>query len=190
MTNLFMKFENCNLIKLSMTKFYSMTWPNLRLLAEMVFEISVLQVFYVQICKGQQLKKIENGNNSTKLLFPKFSPGNLLIILYQLFKFEAPSCNNFWDVKFSMSKFAKDNNSKTFLNFHPVFFSLSSISWLSLKLPALILLRYLDYKISLLPFKKGIHVTPQRDIIRTKKYGSTIFWFWWQINLWHFKTVN
>ena len=76
-----------------------------------------------------------------------------------------------------MSKFAKDNNSKTFLNFHIVFFSLSSISWRSLKRPALILLNYLDYKISLLPFKKGIHLTPQRDIIRTKNMGQLFFDF-------------
>ena len=31
----------------------------------------------------------------------------LLIILYQLSKIEAPICNGFWDNKFSMSKFAK-----------------------------------------------------------------------------------
>ena len=39
-----------------------------------------------------------------------FSLSGLLIILYQLTKFEAPNCNSFWDIKFSMSKFAKDNN--------------------------------------------------------------------------------
>ena len=30
--------------------------------------------------------------------FFKFSPGNLLIILYKLTKFEAPSCYNFWNI--------------------------------------------------------------------------------------------
>ena len=27
------------------------------------------------------------------------SPGNLLIILYKLTKFEAPSCNCFWNIR-------------------------------------------------------------------------------------------
>ena len=34
------------------------------------------------------------------------------MFLYKLTKFEAPSCNGFWEIKFSMSKFAKGNNSK------------------------------------------------------------------------------
>ena len=40
----------------------------------------------------------------------KKSPGYLLTIFYQLSKFEAPSCNNIWDIKFSLSKFTKGNN--------------------------------------------------------------------------------
>ena len=44
-------------------------------------------------CKSQKIKKI---------FFFKFPPGYLLIILYQLSKFEAPSCYNFWDIKFSV----------------------------------------------------------------------------------------
>ena len=28
----------------------------------------------------------------------KFSPSSLLIILYKLTKFEAPSCNGFWNI--------------------------------------------------------------------------------------------
>ena len=50
-----------------------------------------------------------------KQLFFKFSPINLLIILYQLTKLEAPRCNNFrdnHDYKFSKSKSAKGDNSK------------------------------------------------------------------------------
>ena len=44
--------------------------------------------------------------------FLQFSMGNLPIILYQLSKFEAPSCNSFWDTKFAMSKIAKSTSSK------------------------------------------------------------------------------
>ena len=33
-----------------------------------------------------------------KIPFFKFAPDNLLIILYQLNKFEAPSCNTFRDI--------------------------------------------------------------------------------------------
>ena len=61
----------------------------------------------------------------------------------KLTKFEAPSCNGFWDIKFSMSKFAKGNNSKKikwflFLIFHQIIYSLFTISWPSLKLLAVI----------------------------------------------------
>ena len=57
------------------------------------------------------MSKFAKGNNSKELKdFFKFSPRSLLIILYKLTKFEAPSCNDFWDIKFSMSKFAKGNN--------------------------------------------------------------------------------
>ena len=60
------------------------------------------QVFYVQICKGRLLKKIY-------CFFFKLSPGNLLLNLYRLSKFEAPSCN-FFRCQVFMSKFAKGNN--------------------------------------------------------------------------------
>ena len=42
----------------------------------------------------------------------EFSPGNLIITLYQLSKFEGPSCNRFSNIKFSIAKFAKGDNSK------------------------------------------------------------------------------
>ena len=43
----------------------------------------------------------------------KVSPGYLLIIFYQLTKFEATCCNSFWDIlitSFQCQKFAKGNN--------------------------------------------------------------------------------
>ena len=46
-----------------------------------------------------------------KMHFQKKSPGNLLNTLYQPSNFGAPSCNGSWDIKFSMSTFAKGNNS-------------------------------------------------------------------------------
>ena len=50
----------------------------------------------------------------TKKHFFRFSPIDLLIILYQLTKFEVPSCYNFryHEHKFSKSKSAKRDNSK------------------------------------------------------------------------------
>ena len=48
-------------------------------------------------------------------LFFRFSPIDLLIILYQLTKFEAPSCYSFRDVmntNFQKSKSAKGDNSE------------------------------------------------------------------------------
>ena len=50
-----------------------------------------------------------------KITFFKFSPIDLVIILYPLIKFEAPSCYSFLryhDYKFSKSKSAKGDNSK------------------------------------------------------------------------------
>ena len=53
------------------------------------------------------MAKFAKGNNLKKLIF---SPGYLLIILYQLTKFEAPSNINFQNsliISFLMSKFSK-----------------------------------------------------------------------------------
>ena len=63
-------------------------------LAVIVFEISLLEVFDVQICKGHQLKNAKGDNKKQTFVF-KFSPDNLILTLYQLSKFEAPSCNGF-----------------------------------------------------------------------------------------------
>ena len=47
--------------------------------------------------KNTSKSKSSKGDNSkkNKIIFFKFSPIELLIILYQLTKFEAPSCYNF-----------------------------------------------------------------------------------------------
>ena len=44
-----------------------------------------------------QMEIVKKKKNKKKL-FSKFSPSNLLIILYQLTKFEAPSCYTFRDI--------------------------------------------------------------------------------------------
>ena len=51
-------------------------------------------------------------------------PGNLLSIFWKLSKFVAPNCDGFWDIMFSMCKFAMANNSKKmiFFNFHLVIY--------------------------------------------------------------------
>ena len=54
-------------------------------------------------------KKMQRLKKET-YIFLYFSPGNLVITLYQLSNFGAPSCNGFCDIKFSISKFAKGNN--------------------------------------------------------------------------------
>ena len=63
-------------------------------------------------------RKKTKGNNSKKInnFFLKFSPGNLFIILYQLYKVEAPSGNRVWDIKLSISYFSNGNNSKIYKN--------------------------------------------------------------------------
>ena len=61
------------------------------------------------------MAKFSKGNNSKNFFFFKFSRGNLLIILYQLTKFETHSYINFLVsliTRFSMSTFAKGNNSR------------------------------------------------------------------------------
>ena len=98
----------------------STSCPTSELLAVKVFEISSF------LC--QNLQRAITQKNKRYFLF---SPSSLLIIVYKLTKFEAPSCNGFLDIKFSMSKFTKGNNSKNkiiFFKFHQVIYSLSSIS--------------------------------------------------------------
>ena len=63
------------------------------------------------------MTKFERVITKKMIFFFKFSPGNLLFILYKLSKFEAPSCNGFGVIKFSMSKFANGNNSKNVVVF-------------------------------------------------------------------------
>ena len=54
------------------------------------------------------------------MIFINFSQSSLRIILYKLTKFEAPSCNGFWNIKFSMSNFSNGNNTKNdFFKFSP-----------------------------------------------------------------------
>ena len=68
----------------------------------------------VQICKGRLFEK-------NKIFFFRFSPIDLLIILYQLTKFEAPSCYSFrgyHDYKFSKSKSAKGDYLKKLFKEH------------------------------------------------------------------------
>ena len=59
--------------------------------AVIVFEISLSQVFDVKICLGNNSKMQRAITRKNKMNFFKYPPGNLLIILYQLSKFEAPS---------------------------------------------------------------------------------------------------
>ena len=63
------------------------------------------------------MPKFAKGKNSKKKIttFFKFSPGNLLIIFYQLTKFEDTCFDSFWDIlitSFLCQKVAKGNNSK------------------------------------------------------------------------------
>ena len=57
----------------------------------------------------------QNISLAIRMNSPSFPPWKLLIILYQLTKSEAISFNSFQNIfitSFSMSKFAKGNNSK------------------------------------------------------------------------------
>ena len=70
-----------------------------------------------------------------KKLFFRFSPINLLIILYQLTKFEAPSCYSFRDIMNTnfqgpnlQREIIKKKYNNFFLNFHQLIYSSSSIS--------------------------------------------------------------
>ena len=63
--------------------------------------------------------KVFNAQINLKIYFLKFSPGNLLIIFYQLTMFGAASYNNlrYLDYKFPMPEFAMGNNSKNVKKF-------------------------------------------------------------------------
>ena len=56
------------------------------------FKISLLGVFDVQICKGYLLKNMQSAKKKHfRIIFTRY----LIITLYQLSKFEDPSCNVF-----------------------------------------------------------------------------------------------
>ena len=71
------------------------------------------------------MTKIAKGDDSTKniMFFFKYSQDYLLIILYKLSEFKAPSCNGFlrYQVFFEGQKFKKKKN-LFFLNFHQVIY--------------------------------------------------------------------
>ena len=80
-----------------------------------------------------------------KIFFFKFSPIDLLIILYQLTKFEAPRYYSFRDIMNTdfqspnlQREIIRKKYNNFFLNFHQLIYSLSSISRPSLKLPSVI----------------------------------------------------
>ena len=67
----------------------SISWPGLKLLAVRIW------------CDIEfSMSKFAKGNCSKKqfFFFFNFSPGNLLIILYKLIKFKAPSCYRLWNI--------------------------------------------------------------------------------------------
>ena len=47
---------------------------------------------------GRAQINMQFGHNKISFFQFKLPPANLLIILYQLTKFEAPGCNSFWDL--------------------------------------------------------------------------------------------
>ena len=117
------------------------------------------------------------------MISPSFSPGNLLTILYQLTKSQVTSCKSFQNIFIksfrcqNLQRAITRKNIYIFFNFHQVIVdSLSSISWPSLKLLAIIVLGYLDYKISLWTFKRGI--TPQWEIIQSLKKNMCQLFFY------------
>ena len=65
---------------------------------ESIYEISkpylkFETVFDILSFLWQNLQRAITQKNKMFFFFFKFSPGNLLLILYKLSKFEAPSCN-------------------------------------------------------------------------------------------------
>ena len=52
-----------------------------------------------EFAKGNNSKNAKgNSSKEIKYIFFKFSPINPLIIIYQLSKFEAPSCDGFFEI--------------------------------------------------------------------------------------------
>ena len=87
------------------------------------------------------LQKAITRKNKNKTFF-NFHQVHLPIIFYQLTKFEATCCNSFWDIlttSFQCQNLPRVITRKNFFfYFHQVIYSLSSISWPSLKLLAVI----------------------------------------------------
>ena len=124
------------------------------------------------------MDKFAKGNNSTtknnNTIF-KISTGNLLFILYQLTKFEAPSCKNFCNRLVSdfqcpnlQREIARKKNNKKVSPFNPLIILVKPANC---KFEAPSYNSFWD--ISFYPFKRG--KTPQMEIIQTKKIQVSYF---------------
>ena len=131
--------------------------------------------------------KFSKGHNSGKIrCFFFIYSGNLLIIPYQLTKFQAPSSNTFRDILltrfnsdfFKMPKFSKGHYSGKIrwilLNFNQVIYSSSPISWPSFKPLAQILFEISCWQDFTLIFSKG-HNSRKGDNSDKKKYTGQLF---------------
>ena len=85
-----------------------------------------------------------------------------LIILYQLTKFEAPSCYTFGDIMITnfqspnlQREIIRKKYNNFFLNFHQLMYSSSSISWQRLKLLAVIVFEISWLHIFKVQIRKG-----------------------------------
>ena len=119
------------------------------------------------------------------------SPGSQLII-HQLTKFGAASCNSFRDIFITSFQWPNLQKAITwkkllFLKFHWLFFPLSTTSRPSLKLNPNynIFCDNIDSKVS---FKRGI--TPQREKIQTKNFKSLTYYFFWMDTQTHRRMVK
>ena len=107
---------------------------------------------------------------------PSFLPGNLQIILYKPTISVATSCYSFRDI--FITSFLCPNLQRAISHKNIFFLNIPSdnpliILYQLIKFEAHSYDKIADYLISLWPFKRDI--TPQREIIQIKKYGSVIF---------------
>ena len=115
------------------------------------------------------------------LLFFFIWTGNLLIILHQLIKFQAPSSNTFRDIAerfhsdfFNMQKFSNGHNSRTIRWFF-FFFFFKPISWPSLKPSPVYFSRYHADKISFWFFPKGHNSKKGGNSDKKKNMSQLLF---------------
>ena len=108
-----------------------------------MFKAASYDYFWDILVTSFQCPNLQRATTKNRVILYYFSPNYLLIILYQLTKFEATSCKKKWDILITSIQCQNlqmaITRKKTFKKMHKVLCLASSVNWPCLKLLAIIM---------------------------------------------------